>query len=97
MSPYRLWREGLMVRSPRVDKYEEPSGYHYTTTLVRTNQIVQHDVQNCNRYWTRLTGDIRADQDILIVLVNLGLTDTMRLNSQTKRLLYGHHIMGRTW
>ena len=67
------------------------------------HQIVHHDVQTYVRNWTRLTGDIRTgpEDDSLIILANLGLTDTMRLNDQTKRLLnrtkYGHHIMGRTW
>ena len=68
-----------------------------------TNQIVQHEIQTYARNWTRLTGDIKTgpDDDSLVILVNLGLTDTMRLNVATKRLLnrtkYGHHILGRTW
>ena len=68
-----------------------------------TNQIVQHEVQTYARNWTRLTGDINTnpEEDSLIVLANLGLTDTMRLNVQTRRLLkrtrYEHHIMNRTW
>ena len=51
----------------------------------------------------RLTGDIKTgpDDDSLVILANLGLTDAMRLNAATKRLLnrtkYGHHILGRTW
>lgn len=68
-----------------------------------TNQIVQHELQTYARNWTRLTGDIKTDPEdgSLIVLANLGLTETMRLNAATKRLLqrtkYKHHIMGRTW
>ena len=67
-----------------------------------TNQIVQHEIQTYARNWTRLTGDIKTgpDDDSLVILANLGLTDTMRLNAVTKRLLnrtkYGHHILGRT-
>ena len=70
-----------------------------------TNQIVQHEVQTYVRNWTRLTGDIRTnpDEDSLIVLANLGLADSMRLDVQTRRLLnqnrtrYEHHIMNSTW
>ena len=68
-----------------------------------TNQVVQHEMQTHDRNWTRLTGDIKTgpEDDSLVILVNLGLTDTMRLNAVTKRLLkrtkYRHHILGRTW
>ena len=53
------------------------------------HQIVHHDVQTYVRNWTRLTGDIRTgpEDDSLIILANLGLINTMRLNSQTKKFL----------
>ena len=75
------------------------SMYHHPGT----NQMVQHEVQNYSRDWTRVTGDIKTgpDDDPLIILANLGLTETMRLNANTKRLLkrtkYRHHILGRSW
>ena len=75
------------------------SMYHHPGT----NQMVQHEVQNSSRDWTRVTGDIKTgpDDDPLIILANLGLTETMRLNANTKRLLkrtkYKHHILGRSW
>ena len=87
----------------KVDSSEELNGCRCTITLAGTNQIVQHEIQTYTRNWTRLTGDIKTgpDDDSLVILANLGLTDTMRLNAATKRLLnrtkYGHHILGRTW
>ena len=74
-------------RVPRVDSYDRGSKwvplYHYPGT----NQIVQHDLKIYDCNWTRLTGDVRTgpEDDSLITLVSLGLTDTMRLNTQTKR------------
>ena len=68
-----------------------------------TNQVVQHEPQTFVRNWKRLTGVIktRSMDDSLVILANLGLTDTNRLNAKTKKLLqrtkYKHHIMGRTW
>ena len=87
--------------TPKVDRYEETNGYHYHHHP-DTNLIVHHDLQTYFHNSTRPTGDIRTgpEEDILIILVNLGLTDTMRLNTQMKRFLnrtkYRHHIMGRT-
>ena len=68
-----------------------------------TNQYVQHDVQNYTRNWRKVTGDVKTgpDDDPLIILTNLGLTETMRLNAKTQRLLkrtkLTHHVFGRTW
>ena len=72
-------------------------------THPENNQVVQHELQTYDHNSTRLTGDIKTDpeDDSLIILVNVGLKDTMRLNAVTKRLLnrtkYRHHILGRTW
>jgi hypothetical protein len=68
-----------------------------------TNEVIQRDQTNLVRGWARFTGIIetRSLDDSLVVLANLGLTDTMRLNATTRKLLdrtkYKHHSMGRTW
>ena len=68
-----------------------------------TNQVVPHEPQAYVRNWARYTGVIetKSMDDSLVILANLGLTDTMRLNAATRKLLrrtqLGHHIMGRTW
>jgi len=68
-----------------------------------TNQVVQHDVQNYTRNWTKVTGDVKTgpDDDPLVILANLGLTETMRLTASTQRLLkrtkLRHHVFGQTW
>ena len=65
--------------------------------------MVPHDPTNLVRGWARYTGVIetRSLDDSLVILANLGLTDTMRLNAVTRKLLnrtkYKHHTMGRTW
>ena len=68
-----------------------------------TNEVTLHAPANLVRGWTRFTGVIetRSLDDSLIILANLGLTDTMRINATTRNLLnrtkYKHHIKGRTW
>ena len=68
-----------------------------------TNEVTLHTPANLARGWTMFTGVIetRSLDDSLIILANLGLTDTMRLNATTRKLLnrtkYKHHIKGRTW
>ena len=68
-----------------------------------TNEVVPHEPTNLVRNWARFTGvvETRSMDDSLVILPNLGLTDTMRLNAATRKLLnrteYQHHIMGRTW
>ena len=83
-------------------KSRQPRGAKLVSLYHRlgTKQMVQHDLQTYDRNRTKMTEDIRTD-DILIILINLGLADTMRLNAQAKRLLnqtkYRYNIMGRTW
>ena len=68
-----------------------------------TNEVTLHTPANLARGWTMFTGVIetRSLDDSLIILANLGLTDTMRLNATTRKLLnrtkYKHHIKGRSW
>jgi len=68
-----------------------------------TNEVVPHEPTALVRNWARFTGivETRSMDDSLVILPNLGLTDTFRLNSTTRKLLnrtkYSHHIMGRTW
>ena len=69
-----------------------------------TNEVIQHETNHAYvRNWAMYTGTIetRSLDDSLIVLANLGLNPSMRLNAATRRLLertkYKHHVMGRTW
>ena len=69
-----------------------------------TNEVIQHEPNHAYvRNWAMYTGtiDTRARDDSLVVLANLGLNPSMRLNAATKRLLertkYKHHVIGRTW
>ena len=68
-----------------------------------TNELVPHEPTALVRNWARYTGTIetRSMDDSLVVLANLGLTDTFRLNAATRKLLartkLQHHIMGNTW
>ena len=68
-----------------------------------TNEVVPHEPTALVRNWARFTGivETRSMDDSLVILPNLGLTDTFRLNATTRKLLnrtkYSHHIMGRTW
>ena len=68
-----------------------------------TNEIVPHEPSSLVRNWAKYTGIIetRSMDDSLVILANLGFTDTMRLNVATRKLLmrtkYKHHIMGRTF
>ena len=64
-----------------------------------TNELVPHEPTALVRNWARYTGTIetRSMDDSLVVLANLGLTDTMRINAVTRKLLkitkLKHHIM----
>ena len=68
-----------------------------------TNHIVQHQLESLVRNWTRFTGviDTRIKDDSLVILANLGFTDTMKINAASRKVLnktkYKHHRMGRTW
>ena len=92
-----------VIRVSGAETSEEPSIYIPMYHHPGTNQYVQHDVQNYTRNWKKVTGDVKTgpDDDPLTILTNLGLTETMRLNAKTQRLLkrtkLTHHVFGRTW
>ena len=73
--------------------------------LPGSNTISTVEPRTIVRNWMRFTGTIRTGtgEDSLIILANLGFTgpDTMRLNSNTRKILsrskHRHHVMGRTW
>ena len=74
--------------------------YHHP----HSNQIVRRQPDTITRNFMRYTGvvDTRDREDSLIILPNVGLTSSMRVNTRTSRILrkmtkYRHHIMGRTW
>ena len=57
-----------------------------------------------NRNHTLFTGDIdtRPLDDSLIILTNIGMTDLMKIDARTRRILatkrqYKHHRLGHTW
>ena len=68
-----------------------------------SGQVVSEQPQNLIRNWTRFTGEIdtRPQEDSLIILANIGFTETGRVNSTSRdmlnRLPYRHHVMTRTW
>ena len=69
-----------------------------------SNRIVTQQPQNLIRNWMRFTGEIETKdiEESLIILPNVGFTDTMRLNAHSQRALKRfaqkrHHRMGTTW
>ena len=68
-----------------------------------SKQVVTHQPDNLVRNWMRFTGTIStlSPEDSLIILPNIGFTDTMRINATSRKALSAlqqrHHIMGRTW
>ena len=68
-----------------------------------TNRVTYNQPENLVRRWTRYTGSIDTKEpgDSLIIMANVGLTDRMRLNRASTRILSRkrviHHVMGRTW
>ena len=68
-----------------------------------SGEVVTHQPETLVRNWMRYTGtiDTKPIEDSLILLPNIGFTDTMRVNAATRnalsRLPQAHHIMGRTW
>ena len=68
-----------------------------------TNRVTYNQPENLVRRWTRYTGSIDTKEpgDSLIIIANVGLTDRMRLNRASTRILSRkrviHHVMGRTW
>ncbi len=67
--------------------------------------MVRQQPDNIGRHYYRFTGtiDTREREDSLIILPNVDLTDTMRINRDTREILmkistrYTHHILNRTW
>ena len=68
-----------------------------------TNHVTQQRPGNLARRWTRFTGSIDTKEpgDSLIIMANVGFTDTMRINAESRRILsrkrVTHHVMGHTW
>mgnify|MGYP001418610983 CR=1 FL=1 len=69
-----------------------------------SNQVTFDQPENLTRNWTRFEGviDTRDPSESLIVLANVGLTDTGRINNTSRRILsrknnMSHHIMNVTW
>ena len=69
-----------------------------------TNLIVMEQPDTIIRNHTLFTGDIdtRPLDDSLIILANIGMTDLMKIDARTRRILatkrqYKHHRLGHTW
>ena len=70
-----------------------------------SNEITTDAPHNLIQNWMRFTGEcdiVEADDEgSLIVLPNVGLTATNRMNVQSRhaldRVRKYHHVMGRTW
>jgi len=68
-----------------------------------TNRVTFNQPENLVRNWTRYTGsiDTKVPGESLIIMANVGLTDTMRLNRSSSRILsrrnVTHHVMTVTW
>ena len=74
--------------------YHEPNGA----------RVVTQQPDNIGRDYYRFTGTIqtRERDDSLIILPNVGLEDTMRINGDTRKILrqmsqYKHHVLNSTW
>ena len=73
--------------------------YHHPGTRL----VVSEQPQNLIRNWMRFTGEVdtRPREDSLIILSNIGFTDTGRVNRTSRdmlnRLPFRHHVMTRTW
>ena len=65
--------------------------------------VVFNQPENLVRNWTRYTGRIatKHHEDSLIVMANVGFTDTMRINAASRKILsrlpLAHHVMTHTW
>ena len=68
-----------------------------------TGDVVTEQPQNLIRHWTRFTGviDTKPIEDSLIILPNVGFTNSMRVNANSRNALgrfkLRHHRMGSTW
>ena len=69
-----------------------------------SNQVTFDQPENLTRNWTRFTGvvETKDPSESLIILSNVGLTDTGRINSASRRILsrkarMTHHVMNVTW
>ena len=94
----KLHYMGTTARNLRGAKWTKL--YHHPGS----NRIVTQQPQNLIRNWMRFTGEIETKdiEESLIILPNVGFTDTMRLNAHSQRALKRfaqkrHHRMGTTW
>ena len=68
-----------------------------------TNHVTFDQPENLVRHWTRYTGSIDTKEpgESLIVMANVGFTDTRRMNHASRRILsrknITHHVMTHTW
>ena len=70
----------------------------------RTNVIVMQEPDTIVRHHVKYTGtiDTRPIDDSLIILPNVGMTDRMRINAKSRKILrsktkYSHHRLTHTW
>ena len=79
--------------------------WHPLYTQPHTNVVVMEAPDTINRNDTRFTGVINTlplDEGSLILLPNVGMLDSMRVNSRTQRVLktkagFSHHRIQHTW
>ena len=68
-----------------------------------SRNITFNQPENLTRNWTRYTGNIDTKDpgESLIIMANIGFTDTMRINKASRRILsrkrLTHHVMTHTW
>jgi len=69
-----------------------------------TNRYVMEEPETINRADTRFTGTFptRPTEDSLIILANVGMTGTMKIDARSRNILkkmnkYRHHIIQQTW
>ena len=78
--------------------------WHPVYTHPRTNVIVMQEPDTIVRHHMKYTGtiDTRPIDDSLIILPNVGITDKMRINARSRKILrsktgYSHHRLTHTW
>ena len=68
-----------------------------------TREVTAEQPHNLIRDWMKYTGtiDTKPMEDSLIILPNVGFTDTMRVNAHSRNALgrfpKSHHRLGTTW